>query len=280
MCEGRPASETVDWIYCSGELKQLRRADLATEKFGKMIANLLKLNPQSALRGLRPPSYEELRVGRVRLDAAVMLLWRVFWTSTSLATLTIALWIDSSPQRHGVEFLATSWDIYTRGVFRVRRKLPALRLERKLFGAFGKAVALLWQIFLVTGPCLVRMYQILSSIRSITTDMGVESGIRQQPDFAQPFLMFIGVNVPPRNSPNGAPAPQRLAAQWMEAQGRPLDQERVEFHDVVPTLLAAFEGDRRLRSRRQPCIRARGILEIQGLGHGGVPTGRCCVWRA
>ena len=186
----------LEWIDVSAELKQLRRFDIAAEKWGKIIARHIGQDPNSILRGLPTPPFKQLCRARVRLDTAAMQLWRVFFEQTSLNRLALYLWIDSSPQRKGIEFLHTSWDVFLEGSFKFRRKLPAVHLARELFTARGKAVALLWQVFLMVGPYVDQIYSVLKRIRAITTDMGVESQIKDTPDFVLPFLRSLGVSIP------------------------------------------------------------------------------------
>ena len=192
-------AEILDWIGATRELKQLRRARETTDKIGAIVAKHIDANPDTLLRGLAVPCYTVLRQARVRLDATVMLLWRWYWSEATSSDRDVALflWIDSSPQRRGIEFLASSWDVFVNGHYRMRRKLPAIKLSRALWTAFGKALGLAWQVFLVAGHQIPVLYKVWGSIRSITTDMGVESGIIDQEDFLASFLRFLGVEVPP-----------------------------------------------------------------------------------
>ena len=82
------------------------------------------------------------------------------------------------------------------GCLFLRRKLPALRLTRKHYTAFGQGVALIWQVVLLVGPCAVAIYSALDRIRSLTTDMGAETHVRDAADFVQEFLAFPGARVP------------------------------------------------------------------------------------
>ena len=154
------------------------------------------LEPESGPDLDESEPYNMLRKARIKVDCVAMLLWRLFWSKIRLTSLCLYLWIDASPQRRGLEFLATSWDAFTVGAFRFRRKLPAIRLQRALFSASGRTTAMLWQIFLLVGPCARTFRIILASIRSITTDMGVESKIYEAADTSIMFLRYLGVAIP------------------------------------------------------------------------------------
>ena len=48
--------------------------------------------------------------------------------------------------------MVSTWDLSLAGTFRYRRRLTPIKLIRKLWTTFGKAVGLVWQVFLLVGP--------------------------------------------------------------------------------------------------------------------------------
>ena len=245
-----PVRVILEWLDASRDLKAIRDSNKAVDKFAKIIGRHLNLNPTSLVGELKRAPYNMLRKARIKVDCVAMLLWRLFWSRVRLTSLCLYLWIDASPQRRGLEFLATSWDVFTVGAFRFRRKLPAIRLQRALFSASGRTTAMLWQIFLLVGPCARTFRIILASIRSITTDMGVESKIYEAADTSIMFLRYLGVAIPRDVQPIQFLLPNCLqipgwkhkADLWIK---RGLSRCR------VPRVVGELQGARLLRSRRE-----------------------------
>ena len=126
----------------------------------------------------------------MRLDIVGMLSLRHFFGTLDLDTVFLYLFIDGSPQRRGVELFASTLDIIC-GTFFMRRALPFVA---PLIGltTLAKCSTLLWQLYLVCGPCFIRFRKVLSRVRSITTDMGVEHRIPSYVDISKDFMWFIG----------------------------------------------------------------------------------------
>ncbi len=53
-----------------------------------------------------------------------------------------------------------------------RRFLPFLNFNRSFLDHKGKAIALLWQLYLVAGPNFTSVRAVLDSVVSMTVDMG------------------------------------------------------------------------------------------------------------
>jgi hypothetical protein len=188
-----PADIVLEWLDASRFLKQIRDSDIAVKKFARLIVG--RAREHEYLETIRRAPYNGLRSARVRLDMTCMLLWRSFFTINAGAAIALYLFVDASPQWRGLEFYASTWDIFVTGIFWKRRLLPAISLPRKLYSSLGKAVAFLWQVFLLVGPSLARMRAVLAKIRSITTDMGAESNIIRTPDVLPSFMVYLGVHI-------------------------------------------------------------------------------------
>ena len=191
-----PAAVIIEWLDATSEIRSLKRAQEAVDKFGQIIARHNNLPRRTLLRGLKAAPYKALCRGRVKLDTTIMLLWRQYWQQSDMSKISLHLWIDSSPQRRGLEFLAASFDLCRQGQVVKRRLLPALSLARQMWDVFGKTLALLYQIWLIAGPKPDAMRAVLRSIRSLTTDMGVEASICHQRDCLREFLQEVGLTIP------------------------------------------------------------------------------------
>jgi hypothetical protein len=144
---------------------------------------------------LRKAPYNTLRKARIKADAVAMALWRKSFAAMVLACTSIHIFIDSSPQWKGFEFLATSFDCYHQGQYFARRLFPAVSLSRCLFTALGKTVSFLWQLFLLVGPSFPMLRAWLSRVIAMTTDMGVEAAIYKMPDILPAFCRYLNISV-------------------------------------------------------------------------------------
>lgn len=88
--------------------------------------------------------------------------------------------------------------VYSRGGTRIleRRMLPFLHVGVCMLSAFGKCMALLWQLFLVVGPDYMLMRSFLSRVRSITTDFGTERLLSNLGDVFHSFCRSVGISIP------------------------------------------------------------------------------------
>ena len=105
------------------------------------------------------------------------------------------LYTDASPQLRGVEILATTLDIRWRGNW-FRCLLPVVSLSRTMLDVVGKTIALVWQLFLLTGPSFTTLQKILDRVQSITTDMGAEQHVPESLDLLPEFYQALDPRAP------------------------------------------------------------------------------------
>ena len=60
----------------------------------------------------------------------------------------------------------------------------------------GRCGLFLWIVLLLVGPRLASLRTFLEHVRSITTDMGTEFGVRESADVLPTFLQAFGVRCP------------------------------------------------------------------------------------
>ena len=142
-------------------------------------------------------SYDVLRRTRVQLDVVAMLLWRKMWATLDLSTVNIFMYADGSPQWRGKELYAVTMDvIIDTGSDRkiMRRMFPILELGLNALSARGKALATLWMLHLMVGPYTSRFLDVLTRVRSITTDLGTERKLAHMVDCAPEFWAYLGLS--------------------------------------------------------------------------------------
>ena len=103
----------------------------------------------------------------------------------------------------GYELVAASFEMWDRReVLPFQRKLmPLISLPRDYLDSTGKTMALVWVIFLLTGPHYDDCRSFCDRIVSVTTDMGTERLLARMPDCLNDFYyIFLGIAVgkPPR----------------------------------------------------------------------------------
>ena len=175
---GKSASTILRWVEATSYIKALKDSESAALSFAKV------LNP-----GDQPQSIHELlkdediagtdtlRKARVRLDLMAMLAFRLAYPRFGQATFVV--WTDSSPQWRGLEYCASSFEMFLPTGVGKRRLLPCLSLTRGRTSALQKTLALLWQICLIVGPSELQGF--CKKIRGIVTDMGTERLIPRMP---------------------------------------------------------------------------------------------------
>ena len=85
------------------------------------------------------------------------------------------LYADASPQFRGAELWAVSVEVYEVDTGYIWRfLLPVLALNKGMLDGCGKLIALLFQLWLVSGPGFETVRWLCSRIYGVTTDMGVE----------------------------------------------------------------------------------------------------------
>lgn len=190
----KSASLCLDWLAVSSHLKDIRSAPKVAEDFARIFARSGKVSEHQLLSCMETVSYGTLREARIRCDCASMLLWRRVWghlmRTVPASSLHLYIYIDSSPQWRGLELLATSVDLFDGRVF-VRRLLPVVSLERGQLDTLGKAMSLLWQLWLCFGPSFAAMRFVCSRVQAVCSDMGTESAIVNLPDALPAFFQMI-----------------------------------------------------------------------------------------
>jgi hypothetical protein len=188
-------------IDATSTLKQLRKAPLSKVAWARVLTRAIPVdNAPLHLENAKTVNYETLRLGRVRLDAFCMLVFRKFFHSINMHSLSLHLFSDGSPQWRGVELLASSFDLFVQAenghMLRQRRHFPAISIGAFMFGALGKAITLLWQIWLMAGPSYTQMRNFLARVRSLTVDMGTERLLADFRDILPAFFNYIKAPLP------------------------------------------------------------------------------------
>ena len=101
----------------------------------------------------------------------------MFLLTLTLSSLFLYLFADASPEWRGLNMYAATTDIFCDDYHR-RLLMPVIALGLGNGDTVGKVAALLWQLWLLFGPRFDIMRQLLSRVRSITSDMGTEKDCR------------------------------------------------------------------------------------------------------
>ena len=145
-------------------------------------------------------SYNCLRQLRIRLDIVSMLLWRDVFATTVLADVNLYLLVDGSPQWRGKEVYAVSFDFIQRSAgkrYYVRRLCPVAQHGKVITSVHDKRIALIWMLSLMVGPFTACFLEVLSRIRSITSDLGTERKLAHLAVLAPEFWRFLGSKAAP-----------------------------------------------------------------------------------
>lgn len=190
----KEAALVIDWLDASRYIKNIRQCGEAAQSFGRIFARSSGITLHALTNDLKEAQPELLRRARVRLDCVAMLLNRRLWTSIVRAQgddlPNLYLFADASPQWRQLELYAASFDLKD-GDTIIHKLFPALALDKWSRDAFGKCVALLWQIFLVAGPSYFLVKLWCSRVRSVTTDQGVERMLADYPGFLGDFFWLV-----------------------------------------------------------------------------------------
>ena len=201
----------IRYLDATKTLSQLRQVYTAKKKWIKVLSHGGPESAEDMQRRVQNVGAETLRLGRVRLDAVAMLLFRLFFATLTLVN--IYLYADASPQWRGVELMATSFDMTCSTSDHIsHRLLPLVCVGRSMLTAMGKCITILWQIFLMVGPRFQAMRDFLFAIRSITTDLGTERLLANQPDILIPFFKWIGGFIPKGSRPQEFLFPRAIVA--------------------------------------------------------------------
>jgi hypothetical protein len=116
--------------------------------------------------------------------AAFGRVWRArLLTSTSL-------WMDLHSDV-AWSYLQAQWRFFLPGGHHMRKIFPYIAPVLGM-DTLSKTAALLWQVFLLCGPCFHSMRRFCASVRSICSDMGTERNIYRHVDFLRDWFWFVG----------------------------------------------------------------------------------------
>lgn len=184
----------LKWLRSSRFVKSIKEIGEAADSFLEIFAYSSGAPAEPMIATMKRVHPEILRRSRVRLDCLGMQLFRELWAATVRATSNdlpnLYLFADASPQWRGLELYASSFDMVDGGAI-VHRLLPAISLDKGFLDAAGKVLALLWQIFLLTGPTFFLVRLFCSRVRSITTDQGVERLLADYPQVLPEFFQIV-----------------------------------------------------------------------------------------
>jgi hypothetical protein len=192
-----PADLVIDWVRTTIFMKDTKLTKEASKAFARVLCRKNpKITSAELVSQCEYCGREVLRRARVRIDAVAALLFRMYFMSLHTRWY-MNLWADGSPLWNGTEMFASSFDLTVRDSTH-RRLLPCVRLPRDFMGAKHKCLALLWQLYLLMGPCFESMRKACEGVRSITTDMGTERLLAGMDDILVTFFRLIGARPDPR----------------------------------------------------------------------------------
>ena len=181
----------LDWLELSSFMKDVRKSTAASHACARILATSTGRSRADIISDIKTVGHEALRLARVRADAAAMLVWRRVYALTIASVGSEAcsfyLFADASPQWRGVETFCATIDVRVCDTFQ-RRLLPITALQRCMLDTIGKGIGLLWQLWLLVGPMYRDFRQCCRQVRGVTTDMGVERGICDLPNFSSDFF--------------------------------------------------------------------------------------------
>ena len=125
--------------------------------FARIFAKNGQCDVSEMMGSTRRVHFETLRRARIRLDAVASLVWRQWWLEMPDSSISISLYVDSSLQSRGGDMFVSSFEIWDQRLPWSRELMPVLSLERHMLGARCKALALLFQIWLLVGPSAEEM---------------------------------------------------------------------------------------------------------------------------
>jgi hypothetical protein len=140
------------------------------------------------------PGKSVLRAGRLQLDATAMLLDRRYFRDliniNSETVQSAHIYTDGSPVT-GTELQALLLELFFHDGTMVTKILPGVGMKGG-YSLGHKAFSLLWSLYLVIGAWPKGLRDVLSWVKSVTTDMGTELGFVDVPDFVDAFLLWLG----------------------------------------------------------------------------------------
>ena len=142
------------------------------------------------------PSGWTIRRARARLDIAAMLMTRRFFQTVLQQSFDLHLTCDSSPVT-GMDIFGGEVDIFSHACSYRKFTLPGATLAHGHTTALSKALSLTWSLWLLSGPSMASLESVLSHLRSITSDWGVESFMVQTKNALAIFGQRLGLAISP-----------------------------------------------------------------------------------
>ena len=205
--KGQPAMHKIDllldWLDASTNVRNSRNIWSTAMKFSKVFASANSVSVAQVLGVIRPANLQTLRSARPRLDACACFMFRRIWEQVVPLDIDIYIYLDSSPQVRGEELFAASFEMRdTHGNYPWERRLmPMIALPKDFWDAMGKAVALVWMIFLLVGPAPAQVIRFCNRVRCIVSDMGTERKLARMADIVPEFftvMLEVKVDIEPR----------------------------------------------------------------------------------
>lgn len=191
------------WLEISQDLKRQERVGLAFKRFIGLLSDSGVSNAEELSAKVSKAGGTLLVKSRVTLDCSANLLHRQWWASVCKeAGVSVHIFCDASPQWRGIELFATSVDFIVGGQL-CRRLAPLVSLNKAQMGHHGKLAALLWQLYLMTGPTFASMQELCAAVRSVTTDLGTERLLSDSGSCLPEFFETLGSAKPVIDSPSG-----------------------------------------------------------------------------
>jgi hypothetical protein len=186
-----PADEVIDWVGASKHLLNINAYWGCAASYAALFARRSSETERGLMDTLEKINLETLRQARVRTDVVSMLAFRRFWKSLEGTAVNIYLFVDGSPQRRGLELFASTMDVIFPGGHHMRKIFPYIAPVLGM-DTLSKTTALLWQVFLLCGPCFHSIRRFCASVRSICSDMGTERNIYRHIDFLKDWFWYVG----------------------------------------------------------------------------------------
>ena len=172
----------IDWLAAREHVKNINQAWFTARTFARIFAKQRRCDVSEVMGSTRRALFETLRRARIRLDAFASLVSRQWWRVILGSSISIFLYVDSSPQLRGEDMFASSFEIWDQRLPWSREMMPVLSLERHMHDARSKTLALLFQTWLLVGPSVEEMIRFCSRVRCILTDMGTERSMAKMVD--------------------------------------------------------------------------------------------------
>ena len=139
------ASLVIDWLEATLYMKEIRKTEDCSKVFARLFARRSGLSAAELSDSLDFVNCETLRQARVRIDCVAMLLYRLFYKHIAeslehASSLNVHLFADASPQRHGAELFASTFELFNGETF-IRKLLPVVSLSKNQLDAIGKCLA-------------------------------------------------------------------------------------------------------------------------------------------